>query len=227
MVPLVGLGLAGAAILAAIYSISVGEEGPGPPLEGSQAAQRLFGGIPQEGASLGSQEAPVTITIFNDLKCTACADYQLRIVPELVEDLVRPSGEGQLELHHFSVSLSPTTKAALAATAAGEQGKQWEYAYLVYLNLDQVEVNVDDEFLERVAAVVPGPEFDEERWSEDRSSAEVEATVQSDAEVARELGIPLAQQPAVFVEGPGGRRELKEAPSLSEIEAAVREVEGG
>ena len=43
-VPLLALGLIGAAILAAIVSISVGEKGPAPPVEGAQAVQRLYGG---------------------------------------------------------------------------------------------------------------------------------------------------------------------------------------
>jgi protein-disulfide isomerase len=224
--PLLGLGLVGAAILAAIVSISVGREGPAPPVEGAQSVQRLYGGIEQQGDSLGSPDAPVTISIFNDLKCTDCGEYQLEVVPELVESLVRRD-KARLELRHLSVSLSPTTRPALAATAAGKQGTQWQYAHLVYLNLDQVEVNVDDPFLERVAAAIPGPEFDEQRWSDDLGSADVEATVQSDADVARELGVPLAQKPAVFVDGPNGRRELKQSPSVDEIKAAVGEVRGG
>src|ERR671910_2941985 len=163
-VPLLALGLIGAAILAAIVSISVGEKGPAPPVEGAQAAQRLYGGLEQDGDSLGSPEAPVTISIFNDLQCPECGRYQLEIVPELIEDLVRP-GEARLELRHFSIGPRQTTAAAFGATAAGEQGVQWQFAHLVYLNLDQAEVaGVDDEFLDRVAAAIPGPEFDEQRW---------------------------------------------------------------
>jgi multisubunit Na+/H+ antiporter MnhC subunit len=48
-VPLLALGLIGAAILAAIVSISVGEKGPAPPVEGAQAVQRLYGGLEQDG----------------------------------------------------------------------------------------------------------------------------------------------------------------------------------
>src|SRR5918992_1662540 len=101
-VPLLVLGLIGAAILAAIVSISIGEEGSAPPVEGAQAAQRLFGGIEQEGDSLGDPDAPATVSIFNDLQCTDCADYHLETVPELVEDLVR-SGKARLEFRNRSL----------------------------------------------------------------------------------------------------------------------------
>ena len=220
-VPVVALGLVGAAILIAIVSISVGERGPTPPVEGSQAVQRLFGGIEQRDDSLGSPNAPVTISIFNDLQCTGCAEYQLETVPRLVEDLVRP-GEAQLELRHRPVGQTPTTIAAVAATAAGEQGAEWQFAHLVLMNLEQAETSgVDDEFLERVAGSVPGPEFDVERWQRDRDDPETEARVRSDDELGAELEVAA---PSVVVDGPGGTRQLREEPSVAEIVAAVREV---
>ena len=220
-VPILALGVIGAAILAAIISISIGEEGPEGPVEGSQAAQRLFGGIEQDGDSLGSPDASVTISIFNDLQCTGCADYHLEVVPRLVEDVVR-DGEARLELRHRPVGQTPTTLAAVAATAAGEQGVEWQYAHLVFLNIDQAETSgVDDEFLERVAGSVPGPEFDVERWQRDRSDPETVARVEADDELGAELRLAA---PSVVVDGPGGTRELAEAPRPEEIEAAVEEV---
>src|SRR5919106_5755860 len=221
LVPMLALGLVGAAILAAIVSISVGEKGPAPPVEGSQAVQRLYGGIEQRGDSLGSAGAPVTISIFNDLQCTDCAEYQLDTVPGLVEELVRP-GDARLELRHRPVGQTPTTLAAVAATAAGEQGVEWQFAHLILLNLDQVETSgVTDEFLERVASSVPGPEFDIVRWQRDRDDPETEARVQSDDELGAELRVAA---PSVVVDGPGGTRQLEDAPSLAEIERALEAV---
>jgi hypothetical protein len=223
-VPLLTLGLIGAAILASIISISVGEEGPTPPLEGSEAVQRLYGGIDQEGADLGDPDAPVTISIFNDLQCTECADYQLETVPGLVEDLVR-EGDARLELRHRPVGQTPTTAAAVAATAAGEQGVEWQYAHLIALNLDQVRTSgVDDTFLERVAGSIPGPEFDVDRWQRDRDDPASEARVTSDDELGAELGVAA---PSVVVDGPDGTEQLEDAPSPAQIERAVEEVRGG
>jgi protein-disulfide isomerase len=222
-VPLLALGLIAAAILAAIVSISVGEEGPDPPVEGSQTVQRVYGGIEQEGNSLGSPDAPVTISLFNDLQCTDCAAYQLETVPALVDDLVR-GGEARLELRHRPVGQTPTTLAAVAATAAGEQGVEWQFAHLTLLNLDQVRTSgVDDDFLERVAGSVPGPEFDAERWRQDLEDPETEARVESDDELGAELRLAA---PSVVVDGAGGTRELADAPSVAEIERAVEEVSG-
>jgi protein-disulfide isomerase len=222
LVPLIGLTLAGAGVLTAIVFISVGEHGPPAPVEGADTVQRLFGGIEQNGNALGDAAAPVTISIFNDLQCTDCADYQLRIVPPLVEGVVR-AGDARLEFRHRSLGQKETTLAAFAAVAAGRQDNEWQYIHLVFLNQDQVRTSgVTDEFLERVAEAVPAPEFDVDQWERDRDSPEIAAEVDSDAQTALDLRLTAA--PAVVVEGRHGSVELEESPSVSEIEAAVAEV---
>jgi protein-disulfide isomerase len=222
LVPLIGLGVAAAALLVAIVFISVGEEGPAAPVSGADTVQRLFGGIEQDGDALGSADAPVTVSIFNDLQCTDCADYHLVTVPDLVEDLVR-SGDARLEFRNRSLGSRDTTLAAYGATAAGEQANEWQFAHLVFLNQDQVTTEgVTDEFLERVAEAIPGPEFDVGQWESDLDAPEVQSRVESDAQLALDLRLTAA--PAVVIEGPGGTRELQDSPSVAEIEAAVGEV---
>jgi Thioredoxin len=224
-VPIVGLSLAAAALLTAIVFISVGEEGPLPPVEGADTVQRLFGGIEQDGDALGDPDAPVTISFFNDLQCTDCADYHLETVPPLVESLVR-RGDAKLEFRHRAIGQKVVTEAALGAEAAGLQDHQWDFAHLTFLNLDQVEVSgtsdqFSGEFLERVAEAIPSPEFDVAQWEEDRDDPDLIAQVESDDQTAVDLGIA---SPAVVVEGPGGTETLEESPSVAEIEAAVAEV---
>jgi protein-disulfide isomerase len=222
LVPLIGLGVAAAALLVAIVFIAVGEEGPAAPVSGADTVQRLFGGIEQDGDALGSADAPVTVSIFNDLQCTDCADYHLQTVPDLVEDLVR-TDDARLEFRHRSLGSRETTLAAYAATAAGEQDNQWQYAHLVFLNQDQIRTEgVTDEFLERVAEAVPAPEFDVAQWERDLDAPEVQSRVESDAQLALDLRLTAA--PAVVVEGPEGTRELEDFPSVAEIVAAVEEV---
>lgn len=214
-VPAVAIGLA-------IVFISVGEGGPSVPFEpvGASQTQQLYGGILQDGDRLGSPDAPVTITYFTDLQCEACAAYHFETIPPLIEDLVR-DGETKLVLRHFSTAENETQIAAFAATAAGEQERQWQYAHAFFLNLPQApgeRITVD--FLRGVAGTLL--EFDESDWEEDLDMAEVEARVESDGQEAIELLLPA--EPAVLVEGAGGLRELTRSPSLAEIESAVEEV---
>ena len=171
------------------------------PAEGSGRCSACTAASSRRG-SLRPRHAPVTISVFTDVQCPECGEYQLEIVPRLVEDLVRP-GDARLDLRHFSIGPRQITAGALATAAAAEQGAGWQFAHLMFRGLDQLGTSVDDEFLEeRVAAAVPGPEFDEDRWARDRDSAQVQAEVEADAELAADLRLPA--MPAVIVDGPRG-----------------------
>ena len=211
------------AILVAIVFISIGE-GDAPQIEitGAAETQRLYGGILQDADTLGDPEAPVTITYFTDLQCERCAIYHQEVIPPLIEDLVR-DGDAKLELRHFSTAENETQAVAYAATAAGEQARQWQYANVFFLNLGRVPGDpprLTGDFLQQVAGAVL--ELDESDWEEDIDTDEVQTIVESDAQEAIDLLLPA--EPAMVVSGPGGERVLKASPTLEEVEAAVAEV---
>jgi protein-disulfide isomerase len=217
------LAIAALAIAVAIVSISVGEGG-GPRIEitGASETQRLFGGILQENAELGDPEAPVVVEYFTDLQCEACAIYHREVVPRLIEEYVR-DGDARLALRHFSTSENETQAAAYAATAAGEQGRQWQYANVFFLNLGRISGDpprVTADFLQGVAGAVL--ELDEEEWEAAVDAEDVRETVETDAQEAVELLLPA--EPAMVVQGPGGTEKLDTSPTLEEIEAAIGAV---
>jgi len=206
------------ALVAAVVTIAVGEGGPQPEdVGGVNEVQRILGGIEQEGALLGPDDAEVTVTVFNDLQCTTCADYQVQTVDALVEEYAR-TGDARLELRHFSISGREATVAAIAAPAAGEQARQWQYADLFARNQDLAgEQGVTEELLRELAEAVP--ELDVPQWEEDLDAPEVIERVKADGRVATELRLPA--EPAILVNGPGGEEKLVDAPPLAEIEAAI------
>ncbi len=211
----------GGALIAAIVSIAVGEGGPrAEEIGGVNEVQRIFGGIAQEGAVLGAEDAEITVSVFNDIQCEPCADYQIEVIDPLVEEYAR-SGEVRFEFRHFSLAPNDTTVAAIAAEAAGEQERQWQYLDTFVRNLDVViSRNVDEEVLREVAEAVPQLEVDQ--WEEDLGSPETEELVREDAMLGAELELPA--DPAVVVDAPGGQRELIESPSIEQVEAAIAEV---
>jgi protein-disulfide isomerase len=218
-VPRVLLGLGGLALLAAIVSISVGERGSGKTVpEGLDEVQRLIAGIPQEGNRLGDEDAPVAITVFTDLLCHECSAYQLETIDPLIEEYAR-RGEAAFELRHVAITGRDTTLPALAATAAGEQGRQWQYAGLFARNAGATGQEVKDELLREIADATPDLVL--EQWEEDRASAEVEEIVAADSDLANELELTA---PSVVVDGPGGTKQLEDSPSAGEIREAVTEV---
>ena len=222
-VPRALIGILGLAIGYAIYSIAVGEGGPTPEnVGGVNDVQRIFGGVPQRADSLGTDEAPVTVSVFNDIQCAPCARYQVEVIDPLIEEYARGE-EVRFEFRHFSLAPNDTTLAAIAAESAGLQERQWQYLDTFVRNQRLAAGGgVDDELLRDIADAVP--ELDVARWEEDRDSPDAEELVREDAMLGSELELPA--EPAVVVSGPGGQRVLIESPPRDRIEAAIAAVSG-
>jgi protein-disulfide isomerase len=196
-------------------------------LAGISDAQRIFGGIPQEGDRLGSSDARVTVQVFNDLQCASCREDFLSTIPALAEQYARP-GDVKFLYRHYSNSESPQELGFYGAEAAAEQGYGWQYTYLFFRNQDEAERfsgNFDD-FLKSVAGGVE--ELDLAEWEEDLeknggSGGPIDRRLEANESLGRGLGIRLGQ--GMVVNGPGGTRTLQEGSSLAEIEAAIAEVE--
>lgn len=210
-------------IVSAIVSISVGTGGPQPQtIGGVNDVQRIFGGIEQDDAFIGPSDATTTITVFNDLQCGPCADYEVDTIDPLVEEYAR-TGAAKLEFRHFSLAPNDTTLAAIAAEAAGKQARQWQYLDTFVRNIDVTRTRaIDEEYLREVANAVP--QLDPEQWDDDFNDPATESLVREDAMLAAQLELPA--EPAVVVSGPGGMRTLIESPSKAEIEQAVDDVSG-
>lgn len=72
----------------------------------------------------GAENAPVTLVEFGDYECPSCGAYH----PFVKEILTRYPDKVRIEFHHFPlVGVHPNAMTgAMAAEAAGEQGKFWE-----------------------------------------------------------------------------------------------------
>jgi protein-disulfide isomerase len=220
-VPRVLIAVLTVAIGYAIYSIAVGEGGPqGASVGGVNDVQRIFGGIEQQGAYLGPEDAEVTVSVFNDLQSTTGAQWEIEVIDPLVESYAR-GGDVRFDFRHFSIAPNDTTLAAIASEAAGLQDYQWQYLDTFARNQRLANGNVDDSVVREVAQAMPTA-FDIERWQADFESPRSEDLVRQDAILGAELELPA--EPAVVVSGPGGQRELIERPSLEQIEDAIAAV---
>lgn len=210
-----------------IVQLSTQEAGdPVVHLDGITDAQRLFGGMPQEGDRLGSDNAPVTIQVFNDLQCAACRDDYLSTIPELAERYARP-GDVKLLYRHYSNGISPEQLGFYGAEAAAEQNYGWQYTYLFFRNQDEAErFRIDQDYLASVAGGVE--ELDLREWEQDLedkglAGGPIAERLESQEDLARGLKIRSGQ--AMIVNGPNGTVTLQEGPSLAEVEAAIAKVE--
>jgi len=83
--------------------------------------------------SKGNPDAAVTLVEYSDLQCPACAGFE----PVIAGMLEQYANELRFEFRHFPLPprMHPHAfQAALAAEAAGQQGKFFEYKYLLYSN---------------------------------------------------------------------------------------------
>jgi protein-disulfide isomerase len=212
------------------YSIvQMSTQAPGDPVvhvDGISDAQGLFGGVPQEGDRLGSDDAPVTIQVFNDLQCADCRDDFLSTIPALTERYARP-GEVKLLWRHYSNSINPEQLGFYGAEAAADQGYGWQYIYLFFRNQDEAErFGVDQEFLASIAGGVE--ELEIEEWEQDLEDngvpgGPIDQRLEGYEKLGRDLKIRTGQ--GMIVNGPDGTVTLQEGPSLEEVEAAIAEVE--
>jgi protein-disulfide isomerase len=198
-------------------------------VQGIAEAQELFGGVPQEGDRLGSDDAPVSIQVFNDLQCSSCRDDFLRTVPPLMEKYVRP-GDVKLLWRHYSNSESPQELGFYGAEAAADQGYGWQYIYLFFRTQEEAKRFTSERSFPDFAKSIAGgvEELDIEEWEKDLeenggSDGTIQKRLEASEELGRNLGIRVGQ--GMVVNGPRGTTTLQEGPSLKEVEAAIAEVE--
>jgi protein-disulfide isomerase len=219
---LLGVGIAG--LVAAIISLSVGTGGPKViRISGGNDVQELLGGVQQDGSSLGSPDAPVTLGLFTDLQCSTCDTYQRDTVDPLIARYARDD-QVRFEFHNYSLGQADVTQSAYAATAAGNQDREWQFAELFFRNQDEAPAgNVTDQFLDDLGNSIP--DFDIDAWHQAMDSDQVKEEVDADQKLAAQYGLRI-EAPSIVVDGPDGTKVLQDGPTKQEVEAAVADVGG-
>ena len=88
-ISLLTIGVVG--VLAGLVSIAIGEENPQLiRVDETGEVQQLTGGIRQLDERLGDDDA-VSLTLFNDVQCPRCADYQAEVIDRLIGCLLYTS----------------------------------------------------------------------------------------------------------------------------------------
>jgi protein-disulfide isomerase len=95
--------------------------------------------IPQEGTTLGSADAPLTIFEYSDFQCPYCRKAALEIVPEIEAEYVA-TGKVKLVWKQFPIEGEESVWAAEATECAAEQNAFWEYHDTLFLNRQGINV---------------------------------------------------------------------------------------
>ncbi len=78
---------------------------------------------------IGAENPKVTIIVFSDYACSHCARFAIEAEKRIIENY---GSVVKLVFRDLPVLGEPSYKAALAANCALEQGKFWEYHYLLF-----------------------------------------------------------------------------------------------
>jgi protein-disulfide isomerase len=174
-----------------------------------------IGGIPQSGGTIGAASAPVTLQYFGDLQCPICKDFTLGALPTLLSKWVRT---GKLRIEYRSLETAtrePEVFKAqqVAALAAGQQHKMWQYIELFYNQQGEESSGyVTEKFLQGLAQQVPG--LDLTKWTSDRNSATLNNQIATDAQAANAAG--FNGTPSFLIGKTGGKMEKLEYTSLTD-----------
>jgi protein-disulfide isomerase len=97
-----------------------------------QLTMQSFDGIPQDGQTLGSSDAPLKIDLYQNFLCPHCRDFALSVLPQLITDYVKP-GKVSITFHDTALGNSASAENAHgAARCAADQGKFWPAYAVLY-----------------------------------------------------------------------------------------------
>ena len=122
-----------------------------------------FAAAIQNGSTLGSADAPVTLEVWEDFQCPVCARHSLDVEPAIVDRYVMTN---QVRIVHHDMSFiggfvgkavddpsNESTIAAMGAYCAAEQDLYWSFAHWTYANQQgENQGAFDREGITRIAA---------------------------------------------------------------------------
>jgi hypothetical protein len=113
----------GAALLSALLTVACSSSSTSSP-------KLNLDGVAQNGLTLGS--GGLQIKLYENFACETCADFALNVMPQLVNDYVKP-GKVQITFVQTPLGTTPETfYVHEASQCAADQGKFWQYYDAIY-----------------------------------------------------------------------------------------------
>ena len=156
-----------------------------------------------DGRSLGKADAPVTLELWSDYQCPACAQYAEIVEPELVADYVTP---GVLRIVHRDAafqgvraggSYDESVESAAGARCAAEQGRYWPFHDWVFANHNGENKGAYADARLRAMATSAG--LDVTAWDACRATGDQQRAVRAETEQGSAGGI--GSTPTLIING--------------------------
>lgn len=129
------IGMVVIAVLVVIVLIQIGRpDGPNLSSLGEVLPENTTSGVTEDAiAYIGDQNAPVHITLYEDLACHNCKSFYTDTEDEFIQKYIS-GGEVVLYIYPVAFVNAQSIPAAEAFECALDQGKNWEYRRLLFLN---------------------------------------------------------------------------------------------
>lgn len=162
----------------------------------------------------GPASAEITLLMYGDFACTACRDYW-RSIQRLERD--KPNTFRFVYRHSLIDRTRPASRAAaIAAEAAGKQGKFWEYADVLFARQTEwVDEERVEQLLERYAQ---GLKLDATRFRRDFNDPSVRKKVNDDLRSGRKSSVQNV--PTFFLDG----RRIESPTTYSALQRTILEA---
>lgn len=215
-----------AAILATVGILGFGDDSAAlDKKEIQRSVSKLLAGIPQQGATLGSPDAPITVWVMADLECPTVRLFAESYLPSILDTWVRT---GDVKLIYRSLQTDTYNEEAfyrqeIAALAAGQQDKMWNFVLtFIHQQGEKFTEYATDDFLADIASQVPG--LARAQWHREREDASLSKRVARDLHAANKMGMSSTPSFLVGASGGGGNGDVHQAGSASlrkEVEASL------
>lgn len=161
--------------------------------------------------SLGSDDAPVKIVLFEDFRCPHCRDFTADVYPRLKHEYV-DTGKAEIFYVNFPVLGPQSEEVALVGECVYQQSNSafWELKEALFRS--QAELENSRRVLELAKTYAPG--IDADKLQACFEKGDLRSNVRQDDEIAKSLG--LRGTPSVLVNG----RQVAN-PSLAGVQQAV------
>jgi protein-disulfide isomerase len=189
-----------------------------PQLKNIPESQHLSTGVGVESVHIrGNPDAPVTLEEFGDFQCPPCGQFAT-FVGELLKEY---DSRLRVVFRNFPLSAHKHAReAALAAEAAGFQGKFWEMYDTLYREQEMWSNATDARGLFESYAGMIG--LDVDKFKKDVDSDKARERVDSDEALADSLGIKVT--PTLFINNrPVDQKDKNPEGIRAEINAALQQ----
>ena len=157
---------------------------------GENRAEDKYGVARRDGqdmTAMGDVNAPVVMVEYSDYRCPFCGVFSRDTLPKLITDYI-DTGKLRYERRDLPVFGPESMLGAMAARAAGLQGRYWEYHEAVYADApERGHLTIDSDRVVGWAKKVGVPDM--EKFVADLNNPALSAQVQADTDEGRGLGV--------------------------------------